>query len=273
MPDSRWSNRIPRVIAAAARARTGRIDHVTPALLLAHGAGGTVRANFSPLIPQLSRKRKVHAVDFPGSGTTPRVTGPLDLDDLADRLVATAEGEERFAVVGYSMGCAVAVRAARRHPERVTALVLTAGFAHLDDETAARMRQWRRLADGDRAELARFLLSIALGEPFLRRMTAEQTDGFLELIALTVPPGTPEHVDLVQRIDLREELPSLTVPTLVIGAKHDRLIAPGTTRELADLIPGARWAELDSGHSPAVEAPAEWVRLIEDFLDSVAARG
>ncbi|XVS62370.1 alpha/beta fold hydrolase [Actinosynnema sp. CA-299493] len=243
---------------------------MTPALLLAHGAGGTVRANFSPLIPRLSRNRKVHAVDFPGSGTTPRATGPLDLDDLADRLVATAEGEDRFAVVGYSMGCAVAVRVAQRHPERVTALVLTAGFARIDDETRERMRQWRRLVDADRAELARFLLTIALGEPFLRRMTAEQTDGFLELIALTIPPGTPEQVDLVQRIDLRDELPALTVPTLVIGAKHDRLIAPGTTRELADLIPGARWAELDSGHSPAVEAPAEWVRLIEEFLDSAA---
>ncbi|NUT48613.1 MAG: alpha/beta hydrolase [Saccharothrix sp.] len=242
---------------------------MTPALLLAHGAGGTVRANFSPLIPQLSRKRKVHAVDFPGSGTTPRAAGPLDLDDLADRLVAGAGDEERFAVVGYSMGCAVAVRAARRHPERVTALVLTAGFARIDDETMVRMRRWRGLLDGDRAELSRYLLSIALGEPFVRRMTAEQTDGLLELIGLTVPPGTPEQVDLVQRVDLRAELPSLTVPTLVIGAKHDRLIAPGTTRELADLIPGARWAELDSGHSPALEAPAEWARLVEEFLDSV----
>jgi pimeloyl-ACP methyl ester carboxylesterase len=260
----------PPAINAAGPTPTGRIGHVTPALLLAHGAGGTVRANFSPLIPQLSRNRKVHAVDFPGSGTTPRATGPLELDDLADRLVATAEGEERFAVVGYSLGCAVAVRVAQRHPERVTALVLTAGFARIDDETRERMRQWRRLVDGDRRELARFLLSIALGEPFLRRMTAEQTEGFLELIALTIPPGTPEQVDLVQRVDLRAELPSVTVPTLVIGAKHDRLIAPGTTRELADLIPGARWAELDSGHSPAVEAHAEWVRLIEEFLDSLA---
>ncbi|MFD1151495.1 alpha/beta fold hydrolase [Saccharothrix hoggarensis] len=240
-----------------------------PALLLAHGAGGTVRANFSPLIPQLSRKRRVHAIDFPGSGTTPRATAPLELDDLADQLVAAADGEERFAVVGFSMGCAVAVRAASRHPERVTALVLTAGFAHIDDETGARLREWRRLLAGDRTTLARYLMSVALGEPFHRRMTAEQAEGFLELIALTVPPGSPDQVDLVLRTDLRAELPSLTVPTLVIGAKHDRLISPGTTRALADLVPGSRWAELDSGHAPAVEAPAEWARLIEEFLDSL----
>ena len=268
-----WNTNRPRINRSAAPASPGRIGGVTPALLLAHGAGGTVRANFSPVIPLLSRKRKVHAVDFPGSGATPRATAPLELDDLADRLVAAADGEERFAVVGYSMGCAVALRVARRYPERVTALVLTAGFARLDDETAGRMRRWRELLDGDRAALARYLMSTALGEPYLRRMTAEQTDGFLELIALTVPPGSPEQVDLVLRVDLRDELPSVTVPTLVVGAKHDRLIAPGTTRELADLIPGARWAELDSGHSPAAEAPAEWVRLIEEFLDTADARG
>lgn len=243
---------------------------MTPALLLAHGAGGTVRANFSPLIPQLSRKRKVHAVDFPGSGTTPRATAPLELDDLADRLVAAADGEERFAIIGFSMGCAVAMRAAQRHPERVTALVLTAGFARIDDETRARMQKWGRLLDGNPAVLARYLMSIVLGEPFHRRMTSEQAEGFLELIALTVPPGTPEQVDLVQRADLRAEAPALTVPTLVIGTKHDRLITPSTTRALADLIPGAQWAELDSGHAPAIEAPAEWVRLIEQFLDSQA---
>ncbi|QFZ21956.1 alpha/beta hydrolase [Saccharothrix syringae] len=239
---------------------------VTPALLLAHGAGGAVRANFSPLIPQLSRKRKVHAVDFPGSGTTPRATAPLELDDLADRLVAAAEGEERFAIVGFSLGCSVAVRAALRYPERVTALVLTAGFARADEETAARLREWRRRLDGDRAEMARYLVSVALGEPFHRRMTAEQEAGFLELVAMTIPPGSPEQVDLALRADVTADLPEVAVPTLVIGTKHDRLIAPSATRAMADLVPGARWAELDSGHAPALEAPGEWARLIEEFL-------
>ncbi|MBB5956807.1 pimeloyl-ACP methyl ester carboxylesterase [Saccharothrix tamanrassetensis] len=239
---------------------------MTSALLLAHGAGGTVRANFSPVIPALARKRPVFSVDFPGSGTTPRATEPLELDDLADRLVDAAGGAARFAVLGYSMGCAVAVRAALRYPERVSALVLTAGFVRIDDETRARTEKWRRLLGGDRRELARFIMSVVLGEPFRRAMTPEQEDGFLEIVALTLPTGVDEQVDLVQRIDLTADLPRLAVPTLVIGTKHDRLITPASTRALADAIPGARWAELDSGHAPALEAPAEWTRLIDDFL-------
>ncbi|QTR06405.1 alpha/beta fold hydrolase [Saccharothrix algeriensis] len=243
------------------------MDRVNTALLLAHGAGGTAQSNFGPLRPRLSPRRPVFAVDFPGSGGVPRATGPLRLDDLADRLVAAAGDTPRFAVLGYSMGCAVAVRAALRHPERVTGLVLTAGFARLDEESAARIAEWRRLIrGGDRARLAGFVLSVVLGEPFHRALPAEQRADLRDLVALTVPEGADDQVELAQRVDLTAELPRVAVPTLVIGPKHDRLISPASTRALADAIPGARWAELDSGHAPALEAPAEWARLIEDFL-------
>ncbi|MFI9818630.1 alpha/beta fold hydrolase [Saccharothrix variisporea] len=240
---------------------------MTSALVLAHGAGGSVRANFSPLIPVLSRTRKVFWVDYPGSGSTPRAGGPLSLDDLADRVVASAGDTPTFAVLGYSLGCAVAVRAAVRHPERVTGLVLTSGFVRADDETRARTARWRQLlAAGDRKELARYQLSLVVGEPFERAMPAEQREGMLELIALTVPPGTDDQIDLVERVDVSGDVGRVAVPTLVIGTKHDRLISPASTRALADAIPGARWAELDSGHAPSLEAPTEWIRLIEEFL-------
>lgn len=239
---------------------------MTSALVLAHGAGGSVRANFSPLIPVLSRSRKVFSVDYPGSGTTPRAAGPLSLDDLADRVVASAGDTPTFAALGYSLGCAVAVRAALRHPERVTKLVLTSGFVRVDDETRARTETWRRLLAGDRREMARFQMSVVLGEPFERAMPAEQREGFLELMSLTVPPGIDEQIDLVQRVDLSGDVGRVGVPTLVIGTKHDRLITPSSTRALADAIPGARWAELDSGHAPSLEAPTEWLRVIEEFL-------
>ncbi|MEU7529493.1 alpha/beta fold hydrolase [Saccharothrix sp. NPDC042600] len=240
---------------------------MTSALVLAHGAGGSVRANFSPLIPVLSRTRRVFSVDYPGSGSTPRATGPLSLDDLADRVVAAAGDTPTFAVLGYSLGCAVAVRAAVRHPERVTGLVLTSGFVRVDDETRARIDTWRRLlAAGDPMELARFQMSVVLGEPFERAMPAAQREGFLELMSLTVPPGTDQQIDLVRRVDLSDDAPRVAVPTLVIGTKHDRLITPSSTRALADAIPGARWAELDSGHAPSLEAPTEWIRLVEEFL-------
>ncbi|MFD9741479.1 alpha/beta fold hydrolase [Umezawaea sp. NPDC059074] len=255
-----------QVDTSAARLAT-TVRGTGPAVVLAHGAGGTVQANFGPLLAPLSRTLKVIGADLPGSGATPRSTGPLDLDDLADRLVATAvhEGAETFTVVGYSLGCATAVRAAVRHPDRVTGLVLTSGFAVLDEATRAKVQRWRTLAGGDRTSLARYVTTVMLGSAYLARMSHDQREGFIELVALTTPAGLLEQVDLVLSTDITADLASVAVPTLVIGTTQDQLIAPELTKALADGIPGARWATLDSGHAPALESAGAWTRLIEEF--------
>lgn len=101
----------------------------THALLLAHGSGGGIESHFGPIRAALTGSgRRVVGFDLPGTGDAPRATAPLDLDALADGLVAEADaaGVGRFAVAGYSLGTTIAVRAATRHPERVTGLVLTA---------------------------------------------------------------------------------------------------------------------------------------------------
>src|SRR5689334_7977855 len=118
---------------APVSSRLGRVVRGTgPGLLLAHGAGGGIDANYGPILDTLTAQHTVVGPDYPGTGRTPRATAPLSLDGLADELVATAVAEvvETFAIAGYSLGSPVAVRAATRHPDRVTALVLTAGFAH-----------------------------------------------------------------------------------------------------------------------------------------------
>jgi pimeloyl-ACP methyl ester carboxylesterase len=81
-------------------------------------------------------------------------SGPGLLPDyiVAEGLVASAPhaGVERIGIVGYLLGIAVAVRAATRHPERVTGLVLTAGLAapgpELCGELAAVLPFFSRLA-------------------------------------------------------------------------------------------------------------------------------
>ncbi len=255
-----------QVDTSAARLAT-TVRGTGPVVVLAHGAGGTVQANFGPLLAPLSRSLKVIGADLPGSGATPRSTRPLDLDDLADRLVASAvhEGAETFTIVGYSLGCATAVRAAVRHPDRVTGLVLTAGFAALDEATRTKVRRWRTLAGGDRTALARYVTSVMLGSAYLSRMSNDQREGFIELVALTTPAGLLEQVELVLNTDITADLASVAVPTLVIGTTQDQLISPELTKALADGIPGARWTTLDSGHAPALESAGPWARLIEDF--------
>ncbi|KOV79368.1 hypothetical protein ADL03_37160 [Nocardia sp. NRRL S-836] len=242
-----------------------------PALLLVHGAGGSVQANYGPVLGTLTRHFTVVAPDLPGSGRSPLAAGPLDLERLADDVVAAAvsAGHDSFHLAGYSMGCAVAATIAVRHPERVGAMVLSAPFTRVDAETRARIAEWRSLLDGPRGVLGRFVLSVMCSEGYLARLTPEQADGFAELVAATVPAGTTGHIDLILEIDLAGLLPRVTRPTLVIGATRDRLLSPHLAREVADLVPGSKYADLACGHAISLEAAAPWADLITGYLTSV----
>ncbi|WJV47399.1 alpha/beta fold hydrolase [Streptomyces flavofungini] len=240
-----------------------------PALLLAHGAGGSVEANFGPVLPALAATHRAVAVDYPGSGKTPRAKEPLTLDTLADELIAAAdaEGADTFALAGYSLGTAVAVRTAARHPDRVKALVLTAPFARPDTRMTLAAQVWHHLASSrDRDELARFLLPLALSPEVLDALPPDQLAATLRGTAESVPEGTPDHVDLVLRTDVRADLAAVTAPTLVITTTRDQLVPPRVQREVAAGIRGARVAGMDTGHLPFAERPAQWQRLITDFL-------
>ncbi|WP_086662936.1 alpha/beta fold hydrolase [Lentzea kentuckyensis] len=242
-----------------------------PALLLVHGAGGSVQANYGPILGTLTQRFTVIAPDLPGSGGSPKAAGPLDLDRLADDLVdiAVQAGHESFFVSGYSMGSAVAVTIAVRHPERVRGLVLSTPFTKADAATRAKITQWKSLLDGSRAVLSRFILSVMCSKEYLAKLTPAQAEGFAELIGASVPAGTPAHVDLILRIDLTELLPRVSQPTLVIGASGDQLLSHELGKQVADLIPGSKYTDLACGHAIALESAVPWARLITDYLTSV----
>ncbi|MEU2716279.1 alpha/beta fold hydrolase [Streptomyces sp. NPDC007205] len=245
-----------------------------PGLALAHGAGSSVAGTYGPILEGLAAGHTVVGIDYPGSGDTPRSTTPLQLDDLADQLVAAAvaEGLDTFALHGYSLGGPVAIRAAARHPERVTALVLTATMAHPNNQQALTLRVWGKLAaTGDHRLVSEFLFPHALSPQAIEAMPTEQLEEVITYAAGEVADGTVEHADLAGRIDVRDDLADIRIPTLVISTTADHLAPPALHRHLAENIPGAQLTEIPTGHLPMVERPEEWQKLITNFLNRHSA--
>ena len=104
-----------------------------PALLLVHGLAGQLRHFTYDIVDRLAGHYRVVAVDRPGSGYSVRTPGAsATLGAQADVLAALIDHLQldRPVVVGHSMGGAVALALAQRHPERVAALALVAPLTH-----------------------------------------------------------------------------------------------------------------------------------------------
>ena len=96
-------------------------------LVLLHGAFMTINTNFGQLIPELSKSRKVIAVEFQGHGRTADIDRPFSFESMADDIAALLKylKVDKADIFGYSLGGMVAWQVAIRHPQLVRKLIIT----------------------------------------------------------------------------------------------------------------------------------------------------
>ena len=137
----------------------------SPAVLLLHGWTASADINFFPVYACLAESYRVIALDLRGHGRGMRSVETFSLEDCADDAAAVLDqlGAGRAIVVGYSMGGPVGLLLARRHPDRVAALVMQA--TALEWQRAARERAvWRLLPVMDLG------LRLGIGAVFIERV-------------------------------------------------------------------------------------------------------
>jgi pimeloyl-ACP methyl ester carboxylesterase len=238
-----------------------------PGLVLLHGTSSTGAGTWGPVLDGLAARHTVVLPDLPGSGASPLPDGPLDVDTVADQIVATAghAGLETCALAGASLRAPVAVRVAARQPERVSRLATVVGFARPRPMLRMNLELWAAMVDRQYDDVGTFLVTLSFSDEFLNGLPADQLEQVVALAA-NPAPGTAAQIDFGLRLDVRGDLGQIQAPTLVVSAAADRFVPPAHSRELAAGIPAARLAEVPGGHACIVEDPRQMIATLLDFL-------
>ena len=251
-------------------------------LVFVHGLSGCW-ANWLEQLPVLAGEHRVVALDLPGFGYSPMPPAEISisgyarlLDSLLDEL-----GIDAAAVVGNSMGGFIAAELAIAFPQRVERLVLisAAGISTTGNPATTRaLAPLRRLetvllATGGwvasksdtvarRARLREALMALVVRHP--RRLPAALA---AEQIRGAGKPGFIQALQSILDYDIRERLPEIACPTLVVWGDSDRLVPLRDADVFVDLIPNASKVVFeDTGHVSMLERPAAFNALLEEFL-------
>jgi pimeloyl-ACP methyl ester carboxylesterase/DNA-binding winged helix-turn-helix (wHTH) protein len=229
---------------------------------------------WSHLLKWMAGQWELIRYDARGNGLSDWDAADISFDAFVRDLEAVmdAAGIEKCVLFGASQGCAVSIAYAVKHPERVEKLVLYGGFA--------RGRLVRGTPeDVDRIEAMLTLMRTGWGQenPAFRQVftslfvpdgTPEQVSWFNELQRTTTSPDNAVRIRRVSdMMDIRDLLPQVKVPTLVLHARDDAVQPFEEGRYIASSIPGAQFVGLEGRNHLILENDAGWAR----FQSEVAA--
>ena len=232
-----------------------------PAVLFLHGGLGDSRL-WAPVAGRLADQFRTIRYDYRHYGRSESSAGEFaTLDDLF--AVLDALDVDRAAIVGLSLGGAIALDAALARPDRVWAVAHIAGAVTglpldlaSDDEYAEYEAAVER-GDLEAAMAFDFEMWAPLG-----------TDEHLRELWLATPDarGLPEGATAKPRPAAHQRLHELSVPTLVVIATHDPQGLRDHGSTVARSVPGARLVELESDHYLTLREPDRTAELLAEFL-------
>jgi 3-oxoadipate enol-lactonase len=241
-------------------------------IVLIHEMGGSLES-WDEVAPRLTARGRVLRYDTRGAGLSEKVRGPLSIDTMVDDLAALLDAagvEGKVALAGVAVGGAIALNAAVRQPQRISAVVVSSPAIGIAAERRAAV-----LANVDRLERegmrSAVETSMANGYPDELRGNAARFAEFRARWLGNDPASYAAIYRMLAGMDSSTAIASIACPVLVLGGNLDRVRPPALAEPVARAIPGARYQVLESGHYMAVQTPELLATTIAGFLDSVGA--
>ncbi len=244
-----------------------------PPVVLLHGAwsdGREWRLQFADLADEF----RLVAWDAPGCGASSDPPANFSLADYADTVAEFigALDLDRPHVVGISFGGGLAIELAHRHPTLPRSLVLAsayAGWAGSLPPDVVEARVTRAVAEAD--EPPEQWATSYLDGFFAGPVAPDLVDELVAIMCDSRPAGIKPMVRAFAEADLRDALPDLTAPTLLLYGERDTRAPLTVARDLEARIPHSELVVLpDVGHVCNIEAPEAFNAELRRFLHSVA---
>jgi 3-oxoadipate enol-lactonase len=240
--------------------RDSAVSAARKPLILLHGVGVTADLNWGATYADLCRHFRVVAPDLPGHGRDSRPWSKFSIEKCADHIVELADslGIDRLIACGYSMGSLVAQELWRRHPDRISGLVLCATSRNFLGSTAERMVSSLSpvLSVAARANpFLRVLPADAFGVGYLNDLDAESLAYVHAEMSLTSMATVAAALAAVGEFTSHEWIGDVDVPVSVLVTTRDSVVPTGRQMKLAETLPHATVIEVEGDHGVFVETP------------------
>jgi 3-oxoadipate enol-lactonase len=234
-------------------------------IVFLHGVGSD-KSVWHPQLAHFATERRAIAFDYPGYGDSDSARKGTTRDDYAAAILSAmaALGVFRAHVCGLSLGGVVAIAMHHAAPERCASLILADTFAVHPEGRAIYERSLA--GSRDLPAMAEARVDVLLAEP----ANADVRREVVGTMSRIDPAAYRIGAAAVWLADQRDRVGAIRVPTLILVGDQDLVTPLDLSNELVDLIPESRMQVIQcAGHLCNLEQPAEFNRIVEEFIADV----
>jgi 3-oxoadipate enol-lactonase len=236
-------------------------------VVLVHELGGCLDS-WDETLPAFQQHFRTLRYDQRGFGQSEKVSGTLKLDDMVADIAALLDAlgiTSPVHVVGSALGAGIAAAFAARHRSRMASLVIQSLVTR--SNPATRPHMVARAAEVERTGMrVQAQASLDRSYPDVLRANHQRFETYRARWIANDPQSFAAINRMLLDMEVDAELGDIACPTLSIGCDHDVMRPPAMVQELTKLIPGARYANADSGHFMHAQTPDLFAKMVVPFL-------